>query len=57
MKCSNSAEKEQGHSQPKDEGKLEARTREDIREKETTTRTTVDLQKKKLDSAGWRILM
>ena len=33
--------------------KVKAKARENIQEKGTTTRTRLDLQKKKVDSAGW----
>ena len=51
----NTSEKGQGHSQPK-KVKVMAKARENIQEKETTTRTRLALRMKKLDSARWVIL-
>ena len=51
-----SAEKGQGHSQPKGKGKGKGKEKTS-QEKGTTTRTKLDLRMKKLDSAGWTILV
>ena len=42
---------------PKVKVKVKAKARENIQEKGTTTRTRLDLRMKKLDSAGWMILV
>ena len=42
---------------PKEKAEGKAKGRENIQEKRTTTRTRLDLQMKKLDSADWTILV
>ena len=48
---------EKARSQPVQKVKVKARARGNIQEKEAATRTRLDLWVKKLDSAGWMVLV